>query len=354
MTTGDAPTRVRTGEEIDTQKLMDFLKDQGFETGREMEVRQFQGGFSNLTYLVRMGGRDYILRRPPFGKKAKSAHDMGREYAILKALRPHFPYCPEPLVYTEDPSVMGCPFYVMERIDGIILRKELHEGLTMAPEQFNALCRRLVEVHHELHALDYKAIGLENFGKPQGYVQRQVTGWCGRYRDARTPDAPDFETVMAWLTDHMPPDDKTPALIHNDFKLDNVVLDKNDPSRIIGVLDWEMATIGDPRMDLGNSMAYWVQADDPEEDQLRRMMPTAHPGALTRKEIVDYYRQLSGRDMSGFDYYYCFGLFRLAVIAQQIYYRFYHGQTKNEVFGLLITAVQILERDALRVIQSSK
>ncbi|MFZ5563822.1 MAG: phosphotransferase family protein [Thermodesulfobacteriota bacterium] len=350
----DEPTKVRAGEEIDAQKLMDYLKDQGIETSPDIEIRQFQGGYSNLTYLVRIGGTSYILRRPPFGKKAKSAHDMGREYNILKALRPYYPYCPRPLVYTEDPSVMGCPFYMMERIDGIILRKDFPKGFAMSADRFNALCKRLVEVHYELHALDYKAIGLENFGKPDGYVERQVTGWCNRYRDARTPDAPDFEIVMSWLTEHMPADADKPALIHNDFKFDNVVLDRNDPRKIIGVLDWEMATIGDPRMDLGNSMAYWVEAADPEEDQLRRMLPTGYPGALSRREIVDYYRKLSGRDMSGFDYYYCFGLFRLAVIAQQIYYRFYHGQTKNEVFGLLISAVQILERDAIRVIQAAK
>lgn len=354
MAVSDEPTKIRAGEEIDAQKLVAFLKDHGFEESRDIEIRQFQGGFSNLTYLVRIGENKYILRRPPFGKKAKSAHDMGREYNILMALRPYYPYCPKPLVYTEDPSVMGCPFYVMERIDGIILRKEFPKGFTMSADRFNALCKRLVEVHYELHALDYKKIGLENFGKPEGYVERQVTGWCGRYRDARTPDAPDFEAVMSWLTEHMPADAERPSLIHNDFKFDNVVLDKNDPSKIIGVLDWEMATLGDPRMDLGNSMAYWVEAADPEEDHLRKMVPTYYPGALSRRQIVDYYQKLSGRDMSGFDYYYCFGLFRLAVIAQQIYYRFYHGQTKNEVFGLLISAVQILERDALRLIGSSK
>ncbi|HOJ13754.1 MAG TPA: phosphotransferase family protein, partial [Deltaproteobacteria bacterium] len=323
----DTPTKVRQGEELDLKAVEAFLKDSIPGLHGELVVEQFPSGYSNLTYLIRVGERELVLRRPPFGRKAKTAHDMGREYRILKALNPVFPYCPRPLVYTEDPSVMGCPFYVMDRIRGIILRKNLPEGLELSPGQVRTLCENLLDVQLELHAVDYKAIGLEGFGRPEGYVRRQVEGWSERFRAAWTPDAPTFDGVMQWLHDRMPPDSQRPALIHNDYKFDNVVLDPKDPLRIIGVLDWEMATIGDPLMDLGSSLGYWVQADDPEDFQAARMMPTNLPGALTRKEMVERYAEKAGITIDNFDFYLCFGLFRLAVIAQQIYYRYYHGQT---------------------------
>jgi aminoglycoside phosphotransferase (APT) family kinase protein len=295
-----------------------------------------------------------VLRRPPFGKKAKSAHDMGREYRILSALRPVFPYCPKPLAYTEDESVMGCPFYVMERIKGIILRKDLPKGMQLTAQEAARLCENLLDIQLELHSIDYKAVGLENFGKPEGYVRRQVEGWSQRYRDARTPDAPDFEAVMSWLKEKMPPDNPRHAVIHNDYKLDNVVLDPETPLKIVGVLDWEMATIGDPIMDLGNSMAYWVNRDDPDGMQLIRMLPTNIEGALTRDQLIARYEKRSGIPIPNFDFYYCFGGFRLAVIAQQIYYRFYHGQTKDQRFQMLIVAVKVLEECALKIIEKSK
>lgn len=346
MNLTDQATAIRQGEELNLARVESFLK--GSIPGLEgtLAVKQFPSGYSNLTYFITVGGREMVLRRPPHGTKAKSAHDMGREYRVLTALRPLFPYCPRTLAYSEDPAVMGCPFYVMERIKGIILRREAPPGLDLGPERMRTLTQRLVAVMAELHAVDFKAAGLENFGKPQGYVGRQVEGWSRRYRDARTPDVPDGEEVMAWLLAHMPPESQTPAIIHNDLKLDNVVLDPDDPMKIIGVLDWEMATLGDPLMDLACTLAYWVQSDDPPELQANASMLTNRPGSLTRRQAIEYYGQITGRRMESIDFYYCFGLFRLVVIAQQIYYRFYHGQTKDQRFARLPPTIKALFRQA--------
>ena len=347
----DQPTEIRKGEDLEVARVEAFIRDSIPGLSGEMIIQQFPRGHSNLTYLITIGGREMVLRRPPFGTKAKTAHDMSREYRVLKALHSVFPYCPQPLAYTEDASIIGCPFYLMGRISGIILRRDLPSGLDLTPQQVRHLFEKLVSVQFELHAIDYHKIGLENFGKPQGYVERQVLGWSKRYRAARTPDAPDCESLMAWLQEHMPPDSENPAIIHNDFKLDNAVLDKEDPTKIIGVLDWEMATIGDPFMDLGSSLAYWVEPEDPPEIQAIRTMPTHLEGALSRKQMIDYYAQLSGRLIEDFSFYYCFGLFRLAVIAQQIYYRYYHGQTKDQRFKDLILYVVILEKVARSIIE---
>jgi aminoglycoside phosphotransferase (APT) family kinase protein len=347
----DRTRPIREGEEFDIRKMEPFLKDSVPGLEGDLAVEQFPGGHSNLTYLIRVGNRELVFRRPPFGRKAKTAHDMGREYRILKALRKAFPYCPEPLAYAEDESIIGCPFYIMERIRGIILRKNLPEGLAFKPAEAGVLCEKLIDVFVELHRVDYKKIGLEGFGKPQGYVQRQVGGWSERCRAARTPDAPDFEGVMAWLYKNMPPESPLVSVIHNDYRFDNVVLDPQDPFRIIGVLDWEMATIGDPLMDLGGALAYWVDRDDPPSMQAIRMVPTHLPGMFTRAELMRRYAECMGITLIHIDFYYCFGLFRLAVIALQIYYRFFHGQTKDERFKLMIVAVHVLEETARKVIE---
>jgi aminoglycoside phosphotransferase (APT) family kinase protein len=241
----------------------------------------------------------------------------------------------------------------MERLRGIILRKDPPPGLSFTPEQARQLCETLLDVQLELHSIDYKKIGLEDFGKPKGYVNRQVVGWSDRYRAAKTDDAPDCEEIMAWIEEKMPTDIDRPGIIHNDYRLDNVVLDPYEPMKIIGVLDWEMATVGDPLMDLGNSLAYWVERGDPPELQQIRVMPTNIKGALTRDAILRLYGEKAGRSVDNFDFYYCFGLFRLAVIAQQIYYRYYHGQTKDERFQSLIFVVQVLEKTAREVMEKS-
>lgn len=354
MDYNDKAKKIRTGEELDEKVVETYLKENIEGLSGNLKIQQFPSGFSNLTYLLSFGDREMVLRKPPIGANIKSAHDMGREYRIQTALKPVFPYCPEMLAYTEDESIIGSPFYVMERIDGIILRKDIPKGMNLSAEKGKQLCEKLLDVLVELHSIDVKGVGLDFIGKPEGYVKRQVDGWSGRYRKSKTPDAPDFEIVMAWLADKMQPDTDSPVIVHNDYRFDNVVLASDDPMKIIGVLDWEMATYGDPLMDLGNTMAYWIEKDDPEDMQMMRLMPTTMDGALTRNELIMRYAEKTGRNLDNFDFYYCFGLFRLAVIAQQIYKRFYDGITKDKRFAFLITAVQSLERAALGLIENSK
>jgi aminoglycoside phosphotransferase (APT) family kinase protein len=349
----DQPGPIREGEQLDPKRLAAYLGHVLPDLRGPLALQQFPSGHSNLTYLLRFGGRELVLRRPPFGRKAATAHDMAREYRMLTALKPFFKYCPAALHLCEDASVIGAPFFLMERIRGIILRRQLPPGLSLNTAQSAALCRHLLAVQLELHNLDFRQLGLEDIGRPKGYVARQVAGWSERYRTARTPDAPDFEAVMAWLEGHRPPDAGRGAVIHNDFRFDNLVLATDPTPRIIGVLDWEMATVGDPLMDLGCSLAYWVQADDPPELQAIRLMPTHLPGMLTRRQLVEGYADMAGTGGVDFVFYYCFGLFRLAAIAQQIYYRYYYKQTHDERFKGLIGAVAVLEKAALRLIDSA-
>ena len=341
----DRPVEVRRGETLETTRLEPYLREKlGLEG--DVEVLQYPSGFSNLTYMLRVGGSEVVLRRPPFGSKPKSGHDMKREHDVLAALHGAFPYCPRPLHLCEDTSIIGSPFYIMERVEGIIVRRDFPTDLSLSPDAIGALFDRVIGVHAELHAVDHRAVGLEDFGKPEGYVERQVSGWSERYRRARTPDVPDCENVMAWLEQNRPPESGRGCIVHNDFRLDNVVLDPGEPRRIIGVLDWEMATIGDPLMDLGASLAYWVEDDDPAPFQAMRMMPTNVAGAPTREEVVASYAAKSGFEIGDFGFYYCYGLFRLAGIVQQIYYRSYHGQTEDPRFKNLNLWVGVLARSA--------
>ena len=346
----DQAGAVRRGEDIDAQRLLAFLTTHASHLGEELTIQQFPSGYSNLTYLIQARDQSFVLRRPPIGARVNKGHDMGREYRVLKAVHSVFPQCPAPLVYCESPDIIGAPFLVMEKRSGLILRKNLPQSMTLSPDQARQLCESMVETLAKIHAIKIKGSGLEFIGRPRGYVQRQVEGWCERYRRSMTPDAPDCQGIMDWLGEKMPPDTKAPALVHNDYKFDNLVLDPARPQCITGVLDWEMATWGDPLMDLGNSLAYWVQADDPPTMQAMRTLPTHLPGMMTRKEILTAYEKASGRSTKDFDFYYGFGLFRLAVIAQQIYYRFYHGLTDNPRFEKLIFAVQALETTLKRLI----
>ncbi len=344
---------VRAGEEIDTAAVSSFLKNNIKDLIGDITITQFPGGFSNLTYLIKAGGRQMVLRRPPIGANVKAGHDMEREYRVLKALHPVFPYCPEPLAYTDDLSVIGAPFFVMKKLSGIILRKDIPDGLLPSEKQAEKLCTSFIKLFADIHGIDVKKSGLDFIGRPLGYVRRQVEGWTDRYQRAKTKDSPDFGIVMEWLKLKMPEDTEAPTMVHNDYKFDNLVLDPDRPGEIIGVLDWEMATIGNPLMDLGNCLAYWIQKDDPDYMQIIRTMPTNTKGFMTRIEMVDLYEQLTGRGMERFDFYYCFGLFRLAVIAQQIYSRYFKGITNNKRFKTLIFVVKSLEKTALKVIESS-
>lgn len=331
----------RPGESLDLTRLGPYLSAALGVEG-EVEVRQYPSGYSNLTYLLRIGDSEVVLRRPPIGSKPKTGHNMEREHGVLEAIHSVFPYCPKPLVYCADESVIGCPFYVMERIKGLIVRRTFPPELSISPGGVRSLFDRVVDVHVELHSIDYRAVGLEGFGKPEGYVERQVEGWSDRYRRARTPDVPDCEGIMTWLEENRPAESGAGCIIHNDFRLDNMVLDPDDPLQIIGVLDWEMATLGDPLMDLGASVAYWVERSDPPAFQALAMMPTNAEGAPSRAEVVSRYAAKSGLEIGDFTFYYCYGLFRLVGILQQIYYRSYHGQTEDPRFRKLNLGVATL------------
>lgn len=352
MTQIDQAVDTREGEELDADKVDRFMKAALPDLDGFPDIRQYPGGASNLTYQVDYGDQSFVLRRPPFGKIAKSAHDMLREARVMKALRPVYPYVPDIVAICDDHDVLGCDFYVMERLKGIILRQDFPEGFNLSEGDTRKLCLNVIDKLVELHQVDAEAAGLDQLGKGPGYVQRQIGGWSHRFRKAKTDDVGDFETVMAWLDDHMP-EDVAQCVIHNDFRFDNVVLSPDNPFEVIGVLDWEMATIGDPLMDLGNSLAYWIQSDDDAFFQMLRRQPTHQPGMLTRQEVIDYYLERSGLTVSSFDYYEIYGLFRLAVILQQIYYRYYHGQTRDQRFATFGQAVQYLEQRCLRMIKAS-
>ena len=283
---------------------------------RPPEVRQFAGGASNLTYLLRYPEGEVILRRPPVGHKAASAHDMHREFRVQSQLAGVFPYVPEMIGFCDDPDVIGEDFYVMQKLDGIILRSRPPRDLDLSPARTRELCTSVVDRLGDLHAVDPDDAGLGDLGRGTGYVERQVAGWSERYRAGRTRGAPSFERVMAWLERHRPPDVAT-VVIHNDYRFDNVVLDPVDLS-VVGILDWEMATLGDPLMDLGASLAYWVEATDDRLMQAFRRQPTHLPGMLTRREVVDRYLSRTGLELDDWRFYEVYGLFRLAVIIQQI------------------------------------
>ncbi|GFM65165.1 aminoglycoside phosphotransferase [Pseudomonas cichorii] len=353
MALTDQSTDIRPGEELDAHLIDPYLKTRIPGLSGLPQISQFPGGASNLTYLVRYPEQEFVLRRPPFGQKARSAHDMGREYRILNGLKDAFPYCPKAYAHCTDESLIGSDFYVMERVKGIILRSDLPPELNLDAGQTEALCKSFIDKLVELHQVDYQACGLADLGKPQGYVERQILGWSERYEKAMTPDAPAWEKVRNWLVAKMPADHPQPAIVHNDYRFDNVILDPENPMRIIGVLDWELTTLGDPLMDLGNTLAYWIQADDPAPVQLMRRQPSNAPGMLTRQQFVDYYAERSGIRIDNFDFYYTYGLFRLAGIVQQIYYRFFHGQTQDKRFAQFIQMNLLLERTSLQVIEKS-
>lgn len=347
------PTRaVRPGEELDAAWLERCLLDALPGTRGPLTLEQFPSGHSNLTYRLGLGDRELVLRRPPFGAKAITAgHDMEREFKLLQALHPSFGKVPKPLLFrAEDASPLGAPFYVMERVFGLILRNRPPKEIALTPERMRTLSQAFVDQLAALHALDLDAAGLAGFGKPAGYLARQVQGWTGRYQKARTDDLPDVDAVAAWLAAHTPAE-AAPALIHNDFKYDNLVLDP-DSLAIRAVLDWEMATVGDPLSDLGMALAYWIQADDPPEVQALNVGLTSLPGNLSRRELVERYAGATGRDVSGIHWHYVLSLFKVCVIAQQIYARFHAGLTRDERFGRLIGAVRVLSALGARVIET--
>ena len=327
----DGPKPLRDSDSFDLMALNDWVRENVPSLSGTPEIFQYRGGASNLTYLLKYKEKDIILRRPPPGHKAKSAHDMGREYKVMKALKNQYPYVPEMIAFCENEDLIGGQFYLMERMKGIIPRKDFPKGMKIDKESARKLCFSIFDRLIELHQVDVEKAGLADLGKGKGYVKRQVDGWTDRYERSKTWNVPSFKKIINWLKDNQPEDTYT-CLIHNDFRFDNVVLDPENPNHIMGVLDWEMATLGDPLMDLGGALAYWVQEGDDLSMKMMRRQPTHLEGMLKRDEIVEYYCEKMNFDSKKWPFYQMFGFFRLAVIIQQIYYRYHKGQTDNPIF----------------------
>ncbi len=335
----DQARSIRSGEELPLEALQAYLAEAlALPKDSALRVEQFPSGFSNLTYLLHLGERRLVLRRPPFGAgEISKGHDMEREFKILQRLYPVFPKVPQPYLYCADPALIGAPFYVMERVEGIIPRAGKPLGLPA--EDMTQLCRHFIQELATLHQIPLAQSGLSDLGKPEGYLQRQVEGWTARYRKAQTEDLPLMEQLIAWLAKTLP-ESPAPAFLHNDYKFDNLVLAPEDPTRIKAILDWEMATVGDPLADLGLALAYYPEADD--APALLQFSLPLQEGLLRRSELVALYEEQRGLQVSEGQrvYYYVFGLFKIAVIVQQIYYRYKKGYTQDARFAALVHVLQ--------------
>ncbi|MDX2301849.1 MAG: phosphotransferase family protein [Microscillaceae bacterium] len=354
MSKSDLTHEVRKGEELPEEKLRQFLYANELigDKNAELSVSQFSGGHSNLTYLIKSASREFVLRRPPFGA-VKRGHDMGREYKVLSRLHQVFPKAPQAIIYTEDVNVLGAPFYLMEKVDGIILTLKEAKARHIPPADFQQIMHSWLDTFVELHTVDYEAAGLADLGKPEGYVARQVTNWGQQYLQAATDDIPTAQKVMDWMEKNQPTEYGF-SLIHNDYKYDNIVFKDDQWTEVKAVLDWEMCTLGHPLMDLGTSISYWVVPSDAE--MLKQGLPTATlmPGNPKRSEIIELYAQKTGRSIDNPVFYYAYGLFKLAVIVQQIYYRYKHGYTQDERFAHFNKAAEIFCNTAWQAIQKNE
>ncbi len=344
---------VRTGESFDLPTIERYLREhiEGLGEGT-LRVRQFPSGASNLTYLLQIGIWEGVLRRPPFGPVPPKAHDMEREASLLQRVHPVFPLAPKPYVFCNDLSIMGVPFYVMERKRGVVLNDTFPPGVTPSEEIGYGISLTTVNTLVHIHAIDWQAAGLSTLGYPEGFLVRQVKGWIERYSRAKTDEIPQVEPLTRWLVEHIPPS-PAPSLIHNDFKLNNMLFSLEDVTQATAVLDWEMATIGDPLFDLAVSLCYWIQPDDSEDMKVVLPTVTTSPGFLTRKQFIEVYSQKSGRDISSMQFYMAFAYFKLAVILQQIYARWKRGQTQDARFEVFINRVHTLVLHAAYLIESN-
>lgn len=340
---------IRAGEELNADNLKDFLRANLNVVSDEIEISQFPAGSSNLTYCVKIGATEYVLRRPPFGNTVKSAHDMSREFNVLSKLSTVYRPAPKPLVYCADEAVIGSEFYLMERRHGLIVRGASPKILENSVELQKAVCESFVENLAELHALDYTEIGLGQLGKPEGYAQRQVAGWTNRYFNAKTDELPEIERTIEWLNVNIPKESGA-SLVHNDYKFDNVMLDPENLTRITAVLDWEMVTVGDPLMDLGTTLGYWMSKNAGSKMLSMPFNPRVLMENITRENLVKIYGEKSGRDISNIHFYYVFGTFKIAVIAQQIYARYVKGFTRDQrfaAFNNFIDALGLIAADSI-------
>jgi aminoglycoside phosphotransferase (APT) family kinase protein len=329
---------VRPDEHFDESHLAHYLQNKLAGADAPLTVRQFGGGAANLTYLLDYGTHEYVLRRPPLGPVAPSSHDMAREYKVLSVLYQSFSLAPRAFLFCDDTSVIGAPFFVMERKHGLVVRRSILPEYANIADAPRRMSEALVDALAAFHAVDYHALGLESLGKPAGFIERQVEGWYGRWHNARTQVLPQMETVYGWLRENVPPAG-APTLVHNDYKLDNVMLAADDPGKIVAIFDWDMCTLGDPLADLGALLTYWIEPDDAPYLQMTAMMPVGDSRFMTRAEMVARYAEKSGRDVSHIRFYHALGLFRLVVICAQIYIRYERGQTKDarfEAFGQMI------------------
>jgi aminoglycoside phosphotransferase (APT) family kinase protein len=318
----------RPGEELDAAVVGGYLAGKMPGAEGTPDIWQFPGGHANLTYLVHYPTASYVLRRGPHGDVAAGAHDMGREYRVLSALYRQFPLAPRAYVYCEDKSVIGAAFFVMERRHGIVVRREIPAafGGGKEPAQTRKLSECLIDTLADFHAVDPHAAGLDGLGKPEGYLQRQVKGWSDRWERAKTKALTSADEVVRWLAERMPPSPR-PTLVHNDWRLDNMAVAADDPGRCVAVYDWDMCTVGDPFTDVGTLLSSWYEPGEPYD--FLSPMPSREPGFLTRAEAIERYGRRGGRDVSAMPYYYVFGLFKMAVIVQQLYFRWKQGQTQD-------------------------
>ncbi|GKW45634.1 phosphotransferase family protein [Planococcus sp. NCCP-2050] len=304
----------------------------------KLNVRQFSEGYSNLTYLLNIDDWEGVLRRPPFGEVPPKAHDMQREFRMLEKVNPVFPLAPKPYVYCEDPAIMDKHFYVMEKKQGVVIDDVLPENYGGSEQAGPKISQTVIQTLAQLQAIDYQKAGLADMGKPEGFLERQVKGWIKRYDHSKTESIPQLSELEQWLAANLPKTQET-TIVHNDFKLNNMVLDAQDPGKAVGILDWELSTIGDPMSDLGSTVAYWGQPDDPD---MGINIVTSQKGFYTRREFVEAYAKASGRDVSNINYYVTFGFYKLAVILQQIHYRWKIGEIDDDRFGELNIAVRNL------------
>ena len=348
----DQAVNVRKDELLNLNSLKEYLSKK-LNINSKIELLQFPSGFSNLTYLIKTDNNNFVLRRPPHGSNVKSGHDMNREFMILNKLKNHFNKVPNPVIFCNDKSVIGSEFYLMEKVDGVIFRGSNFKSNFINQNLISDLVDSFIKTFSEIHSLKYMNIGLKDFGKPYGYTKRQVEGWIKRYNNAKTDSFKEIEKTIDWLSSNIISSSK-PCLIHNDYKFDNLMFEIKKKVRVNAVLDWEMSTIGDPLMDLGTSLGYWIHESDPDIIKKMNFNITHIDGMPTRQELVHMYGEFSGRSVKNILFYFIFGLFKIAGIIQQIYFRYKKGLTKDIRFRDLNKGVELLGIMSLQAIQKRK